>query len=435
MQICPTCGASYDDSAPGRCPADDARLVAVREGSEEDAELLGTLIDGRYRVDQKLGRGGMGSVYLGVQTAVGRPVAIKVLDFSVSRDVHRVRRFLQEARAASALSHPNTVTTHDFGQTPDGHLYMVMEFVPGDTLNERLTRSGPLDPRQAGRIAVQILAGLEAAHALGIVHRDLKPDNIILSPRPGAPDLVKVLDFRRARIGLGDEPGITRSGQVFGTPAYMAPEQVRGERCDGRADQYAVGLLLYEMLAGRRPFNDPDPVAAMLTRLERAAPPFGQLKPPVVVPAAFETITLRALERAPNDRFPDVGTMRVALDSAIGDTPATPPASPASEPPNADRGQFSLALTLPQVEVTPQDAPTRPYSPPGRRAWIAPSVIALTLAAGLLWYLSRDQPRAAAGADEAAKPMAAASIADFGAASAVDLGAPPALDAALPVRV
>ncbi len=237
MKICPTCDKEFEGELR-TCPEDGATLLLVHDPGQAQAdELAGKVIDGRYRIEKKLGAGGMGAVFTGVQTAVGRKVAIKVLAKDVATNVQAVKRFMQEAKAASALSHPNTITIHDFGQTEEGLLYLVMELVPGETLSAVIRREGAMRPSRAVRIASQVLNALEEAHSRGIIHRDLKPENVIVSPRTGNPDFLKVLDFGLAKLTEGgDDNGLTQTGQVFGTPAYMSPEQARGETCDGRAD-------------------------------------------------------------------------------------------------------------------------------------------------------------------------------------------------------
>jgi serine/threonine-protein kinase len=243
--------------------------------ADRDAALIGRTLDKRYVIDARLGAGGMGTVYVATQTAVGRKVAIKLLPDSIASDMGAVKRFMQEAKAASTLSHPNVVTIHDFGQTDEGHLFLVMELVEGQTLARVLKNEGALDPERAVRIAVQILNAVEDAHNRGIVHRDLKPENVIISPRSGNPDFAKVLDFGLAKIADdasqgGD--GLTKTGQVFGTPAYMSPEQARGERCDLRTDLYAVGVMLYEMLSGRRPFDGESPISILVKHMHEPPP-------------------------------------------------------------------------------------------------------------------------------------------------------------------
>ena len=321
MKICPMCDREFDDSAQA-CEADGTTLLIVRDRAAEQADAMrGRLIEGRYRVIEKLGAGGMGAVFVAEQTAVGRKVAIKVLGHEVASDKNAVRRFMQEARAASALSHPNTITIHDFGQTPEGELYLVMELVPGQTLSAVLRNSGALPPARAAHMAHQILNALQEAHGAGIIHRDLKPENVIVSPRSGNPDFLKVLDFGLAKLteGADSANGLTQTGQVFGTPGYMAPEQAKGERCDGRADLYAVGVMLYEMLSGRRPFEGDSPLSVLVKHIQEPPPPFETLVPPVFVPPALCEVVFRTLSKDREARYPTAADMNEALMAAADD--------------------------------------------------------------------------------------------------------------------
>ncbi len=223
------------------------------------AELAtGTVIDGKYRVRRLLAEGGMGRVFVADHVFLGKPFAVKVLHPEMSAEPDAVERFTVEARAASLIEHENVVRVSDFGRSPDGQLYLVMELLSGHTLADELN-AGPLPPARARFIACGMLRGLEAAHARGVVHRDLKPENVFLTPRDGADDTVKLLDFGIARMrqeGGSDAQRLTKEGAIMGTPLYMAPEQLRSERdVDARADLYAVGVLLYEMLSGKPPYE------------------------------------------------------------------------------------------------------------------------------------------------------------------------------------
>ncbi len=348
MRICPTCDQQFDE-AERTCPDDGATLLVVHDPSQEQEDrLLGMVIDGRYRIDSKLGEGGMGAVFRGTQTAVGREVAIKVLAKGVATDVNAVKRFMQEAKAACALSHPNTITTHDFGQTEDGLLYLVMELVKGDTLAALLKREGVMRPSRAVRIAGQILHALSEAHGLGIIHRDLKPDNVLVAPRAGNPDFLKVLDFGLAKLTEGNpgNTGLTQTGQVFGTPGYMSPEQARGEVCDLRADLYAVGVMLYEMLGGRRPFDGDSPLSVLVKHIQEPPPDFTALDPPVQVADPLREVVFRTLAKPRESRYESASEMNEALVSAldasgIARTSFTGPVAPA--PPSASASSPSLA--------------------------------------------------------------------------------------------
>ena len=281
--------------------------------------MLGKTIDGRYEIESRLGQGGMGTVYRGIQTAIGRPVAIKVLTRALAHDAQAVQRFMQEARAASSLSHANTITIHDFGQTGNGLLYLVMELVEGRTLAELVEAEGALPFERARRIIVGILDALEAAHSQQIIHRDLKPDNVILTDGISGNDRVKVLDFGLAKLigDDGDGKQLTQTGQVFGTPAYMSPEQAQGERCDLRTDLYSLGVIAYEMLAGQRPFGGESPLSLLIKHLQSEPPRFDTLTPPARVGPALQAFVDRALAKSRDDRFQSADEMRAAVNRAF----------------------------------------------------------------------------------------------------------------------
>jgi eukaryotic-like serine/threonine-protein kinase len=213
---------------------------------------------GPYEVLSLIGSGGMGEVWLATELRLGRKVALKLLPTDLTRNSGRILRFEQEARAASALNHPNVCTIYALDQTNDGQHYIAMEYVEGETLRQRLTTSR-LSLREALDIAIQVAAALSVAHAAGIVHRDIKPENVMLRPD----GVVKVLDFGLAKLAAVGQPGAdttqlgvhTDAGTVVGTAAYMSPEQARGQQVDGRTDIWSLGVMLYEMLAGRSPFR------------------------------------------------------------------------------------------------------------------------------------------------------------------------------------
>ncbi|MCL6646463.1 MAG: serine/threonine protein kinase, partial [Dehalococcoidia bacterium] len=270
---------------------------------------------GSYEVIAPLGSGGMGEVYRARDLKLGREVAIKVLPVIVAFSAERRARFEREARAIASLSHPNVLTIFDFG-THEGRTYAVMELLEGETLRERL-RDGPLPLRKAIDYGVQMAEGLAAAHEKGIVHRDLKPENVIVT----LDGRVKILDFGLARMSSADEPGAadvdtqvhrTDPGTVLGTAAYMAPEQVRGEPADHRADIFSLGCLLYEMLAGVRAFARDTPVETMSAILKAEPPPLDRTDAPVR--PALERIVRRCLEKQPSERFQSARDLAFQLE-------------------------------------------------------------------------------------------------------------------------
>jgi serine/threonine-protein kinase len=239
----------------------------------DDDPLIGTMVADRYRIDARLGQGGMGAVYLAEHVRMHKQVAVKVLHKEMGRLAEAVFRFEREAVASGRVDHEHLVTATDFGELPDGSMYLVLEYVPGRSL-AAVMAEGPMAMIRALHIARQIAAALSAIHGVGIVHRDLKPDNIMLVERSGTEDFVKLLDFGMAKVTMDvppEERQVTRMGLVFGTPRYMAPEQAAGEPTDHRADLYALGVLIYAMLAGAPPFSGEE--IREILRAQRYDPP------------------------------------------------------------------------------------------------------------------------------------------------------------------
>jgi tetratricopeptide (TPR) repeat protein len=277
--------------------------------------LVGTTIGGKFVVRELLGAGAMGAVFRADQEPLGRTVAVKVLNEELARDEDMVRRFHVEARAASRLNHPNTIAIIDFGQTPEGLLYLVMEFVRGRTLTEVIRQDFPLPPARLVDLACQILAGLHEAHSQGVIHQDVKPDNILVERLRTGGDLVKIADFGIARL-RGEELEGERE-VVSGTPEYMSPEQIRGLPVDARSDVYATGVVLYEALAGERPF-DGGQLQVLRAHLEETPRQPRARRPDLVIDAGLERLVLRALSKLPEERFESAAAFRTALASSLG---------------------------------------------------------------------------------------------------------------------
>jgi serine/threonine protein kinase len=315
---CSKCGGAHlTGDCPGVSRSFDSIAVASSEEPNPDLTLPPGAQVGEYRVTGWLGEGGMGVVYSGVHPLLGRKVAIKVLNRQHA-NAEATARFLQEARAASRLRHQNIVDVFAFGQMPDGHYYQVMEFLEGESLRSILEREGALTLVQARVVIVGVLGGLGAAHRAGIVHRDIKPDNIFLCTplaRLAASD-VKILDFGLAKNDSGAHPSVkTRTGITMGTPAYMSPEQCRAlPDIDARADIYAVGVVLYEMLAGHAPFQSDSAFDVMTMQISVPAPRLsnatGRAEP-------LEPVILQAMEKRAAARFDTAEEMLLAIDAAL----------------------------------------------------------------------------------------------------------------------
>jgi len=324
MLICPKCRTTYSSSLVDACYRDGEKLVDYDAFMvAENDPMRGILIGGKYRIAQRVGQGGMGTVYRAAQSGLNRDVAVKILKRELNVDRDTVARFHREANAMSLLAHPNTVRVFDFGQTDDGLLYLVMELLEGELITQRLSREGALDVLEAVRFAQQILRSLAEAHKKALVHRDLKPDNIFVATLDGHTEpVIKVLDFGIAKVVAPDrrvDQFETQAGTVFGTPRYMSPEQAQGASLDGRSDLYSVGTLLYQMLTGRAPFVDDDAVVVMAKHIREAPDPPRDAAPDRPIPESLERVVLRALAKEPGARFQDASEFEAALEACVAD--------------------------------------------------------------------------------------------------------------------
>ncbi len=277
---------------------------------------VGRVLADRYRIVKLLGSGGMGSVYRAEHVHMQKSVAVKILHRHMTTNAEVVARFEREAVAAGRIEHPNVAAATDFGKLEDGSFYLALEYVEGKSLGDVLDQ-GPLSPYRALVVTRQIADALGAAHAAGIVHRDLKPDNVLLVERDGLSDFVKVLDFGIAKLhmdeGSGHKP-LTQIGTIFGTPQYMSPEQGQGRTVDGRSDLYALGIMLYEMLAGKLPFDADDLVVLITRQVTEAPPPL-----PESIPAKVRALTAQLLEKKPEDRVQSAVELVDRVDELLGE--------------------------------------------------------------------------------------------------------------------
>jgi tRNA A-37 threonylcarbamoyl transferase component Bud32 len=297
------------------------------DAQESSDPLIGRVIAERYRVRALLGRGGMGAVYRVEHLMLKKDLALKFLHPELGRLDEVSRRFEREAEAAAKLDHPNIVAVTDFGRTPEGMLFLVMELLAGRPLTDVIRGDGegrPLPVERALRIERQILRALDHAHSVGIVHRDLKPDNVMVVDRDGDPDFVKLLDFGIAKITAPDGEvrgeALTQAGVVFGTPEYLSPEQAMGEEADRRADLYSAGIVLYEMLTGRRPFEAASKVAIVSMHLTQKAMPVTKAAPGAHIPRAVERVVERAMAKKRDERYATAQEFLQDMERAGGGT-------------------------------------------------------------------------------------------------------------------
>lgn len=312
MKVCTTCGAEWPDDTKF-CPNDGSTLR-----SDQTGDLVGSVIADRYHIEKKLGEGGMGAVYLGEHVRMGRKSAIKVMTQAMANDPEAIARFNREAANAARINHHNVCGIYDFGETDDGTIYLAMEFIEGEALSDVLRREGALDPYRAAEILEQTGAALQAAHDLGIVHRDLKPDNIMIAKSRDDKDLVKVVDFGIAKA-MGGEEGqkVTKTGLVVGTPEYMSPEQLSGDKLDGRSDIYSLALVLYRMLTGTLPFQADSAQETMIKRLTDEPLKLAEARPDIQFPPRLQEVMDHALQRMPTERYDSAAKFAADVREAV----------------------------------------------------------------------------------------------------------------------
>lgn len=306
---------------------DHGRRALTTDTSERRERYIGlvghSLANGKFRITRLLGYGGMGAVYEALQVAMNRRVALKLIP---THDAKTVARFKREAMTISQLRHPNTVTVFDYGETPEGYLYLAMELLDGRTLGDVIRTDAPLPPRRALYIAAQICRSLNEAHMAGIVHRDIKPDNIMLIRVDQDTDFVKVLDFGIAKAVQEDEINLTGDGRIVGTPRYMSPEQISGFDVDGRTDLYSLGCIVFEMLCGTPPFKQATTTALLIAHTQHMPPSFAERlgQAASVIPPLMESLVRKTLEKDPRHRPHSADYLRGEFERLIGTLPAAP---------------------------------------------------------------------------------------------------------------
>lgn len=323
MKLCLVCNFQTSQEQD-ICPRDGSNMVTVGEDP-----LLGMVIEGRYRIQSVIGQGSAGTVYKAVQELIGREVAIKVLHEYLVSDEEFIKRFRQEAKASSRLSHPNIITIYDFGVIPQGNRpYIAMDLLVGTPLSDYLAENERVPLSDAIPLLTQVCSALGEAHRHGVVHRDVKPENIVLVERSGQKLYPMVVDFGIARIVEESESAkITRTGTVCGSPTYMSPEQCTSSKVDSRSDIYSIGIVIYETLTGEVPFHSDELIRVMSMHLSEPPKPLNQVKPGLIFPDALEEVVNKALSKNPNDRFQTMEEMAAALEESIK-APVKPQAPP-----------------------------------------------------------------------------------------------------------
>lgn len=301
----------------------DRASAAISKSTGAPDPLIGRVINDRFKINALIARGGMGKVYRAEQAPLGRVCAIKVLNpnYAGEHDPEFHKRFFLEASIASKLTHPNTVTIFDYGRTDDDIYYMAMEYLEGHTLHRAIREAGHFPEERAAHVARQICRALREAHSLGVIHRDLKPANIFLVEHGDETDFVKVLDFGLVKNVSGDKgEDLTQTGLFMGSPKYMAPEQIRGDRVDARTDIYALGIIMYEMITGKVPFDRPNSVNILMAHVNEDAPAMRQMNPNINLSPAIEETVGRCMAKDPDQRFRSMDEVLAALKRIGGAT-------------------------------------------------------------------------------------------------------------------
>jgi eukaryotic-like serine/threonine-protein kinase len=362
VKICPVCSTEFPDDVRF-CPNDGQTLRAASAGHD----LVGQVVADRYHVVRKLGEGGMGQVYLAEHVKMGRQSAIKVMNPSMVHDPDAVARFNREAANASRITHPNVCAIYDFGETPDGLIYLAMEFIEGEPLTDLLTREPALPLARATAIFLQVADALQAAHDLGIVHRDLKPDNVMLTRGRDGADVVKVVDFGIAKaVGGDDSQKVTKTGLVVGTPEFMSPEQLSGDKLDGRSDVYSLALVFFKMLTGTLPFTASTAQETMVKRLTDDPATLADARPDLRFPPGLEETLATALARTPAERYQSAMKFANDVGALVG----------------VERGGVRAPPPLPSTHADAEGKTQLLRPAPARKRSLAPIVVGAVVVLG-----------------------------------------------------
>jgi tRNA A-37 threonylcarbamoyl transferase component Bud32 len=368
--------ASGDSAAPAAVP--------VQPSNQMTQDLVGQTLLGRYKIIKRLGEGGMGTVYLGEHATIGKKFAVKVLSHEFAHKEDLRERFLQEARAASMISQENVVEITDFGDTPDGSVFFIMEFLQGEDLSDTVKDQGRLPWARVKPIMLQICRALAAAHDAGIIHRDMKPENCYRIKRGKNEDFIKVLDFGIAKVTSeeeGEGKGLTRTGMIFGTPEYMSPEQAQGAKPDHRVDVYAVGVILYELLTGRVPFTA-DTFMGILTKHMFEVPEApSAVVPDANIPPEVEAIILKAMQKDRELRFADMREMAEAIEAVGTGAAAVDVVSENIARPSTGQMAFTGGRPTPMPGTVPPVAATYEEQPKSNKGLVFGIIGGLALVA------------------------------------------------------
>jgi eukaryotic-like serine/threonine-protein kinase len=310
-RVCLVCHTEFP-AEETRCPKDGTMLVALAA----DPYAGKTLAD-RYEIERLVGTGGTSIVYRANHLQLRRTVAIKMLKAHLVTDEESKKRFEQEARAVSCLTHPNVVGVYDVGVTKYGEPYIVMEFLQGVSLAEIVAQEGRITLERGLPIFIQACSALAHAHKKDVVHRDVKPSNIMIVPTDDDPEYVKIVDFGLAKLRslTGEFQRLTKTGEVFGSPVYMSPEQCTGRKLDQRTDVYSMGVVMYEGLSGRPPFKERTTIETIRKQIKEPAPRFSELNPELKIPEQLESVILRCLTKNPDERYQTMEELRNELES------------------------------------------------------------------------------------------------------------------------